>query len=86
MIRIGDRVQVGEQIGQSRLVNMRNSIFGTVIDIIPGYRDGEDVYRETMYRIRFDNTNENVVTLTPNPDESWIDSVRVVACPKKEKV
>ena len=76
-IKIGDRVKVGKQLGQSRLVDMANAVSGTVVDIIPGYRDGEDIYRETVYRIRFDGETISP-TLTPTPNESWIDDVRVV--------
>lgn len=82
MLKIGDRVQVGRQINRSRLVDMADAVSGTVVDIIPGYREGEYVYRETMYRIRFDSTCKDIVTLTPTPNESWIDEVRVVAFPE----
>lgn len=77
MFSIGDKVKVGKQIGNSRLVDLKNAIFGTVVDVIPGHREGEDVYRETMYRIRFEGETTQP-TLTPNPNESWIDAVRVV--------
>lgn len=60
MIKIGDKVCAGA----------RNDTIarGVVVDIIPG-----NEYRQAMYRIRFDNTDEEAVTLTPNPNESWID-------------
>lgn len=67
MITIGDRVQVGSRIGA-------NPAWGTVVDIIPR---GE--YRPAMYRVRFDvPTNRDgrrseIVTITPNPNESWVD-------------
>lgn len=83
-IGIGDQVKVGNQIGNSRLVDLKCAIFGTVVDIIPEYRDGENIYRETMYRIRFEGETVSP-TLTPNPNESWIDSVRVVLCDDWEK-
>ena len=60
MIQIGDRVCTGS----------RNDTIarGVVVDIIPA-----NEYRQAMYRIRFDSTDEYIVTLTPNPNESWID-------------
>lgn len=68
MIAVGDRVQVGSRIG-AKLA------WGTVVDIIPG-----NDYRETMYRVRFDvpvnrdGRRSETVTITPNPNESWIDA------------
>lgn len=79
MIQIGDRVKVGKQIGKSQLVNLAEPLFGTVVDIIPGHRENDVVYRDTMYRIRFEGKTVSP-TLTPTPNESWIDSVRVVRC------
>lgn len=79
MFSIGDRVKVGKQIANSRLVDLKDATFGTVVDVIPGHRDGEDVYRETVYRIRFEGKTISP-TLTPTPNESWIDDVRVVPC------
>ena len=77
MFQIGDRVKVGKPIGTSRrLVNIDNPWFGMVLDIIPGHRDGNDIYREDMYRIRFNG--ETAPTLTPSPGESWIDGYLVV--------
>ena len=61
MIQIGDRVQVGSRIGAKMA-------WGTVVDEIPA-----NDYRQAMYRIRFDSTGNDVVTLTPNPNECWID-------------
>ena len=75
--KIGDRVKVGQQINNSRLVSLHNPIFGTVVDVIPGYRDGNDIYREDMYRIRFEGDVMSP-TLTPTPNESWIDGFRVI--------
>lgn len=42
--------------------------WGTVVDFIPG-----NEYREDVYLVRFD---QKIVapTLTPNPNESWIDA------------
>lgn len=60
MIKIGDRVCAG-----SRNDNIAR---GVVVDIIPA-----NEYRQAMYRIRFDNADENFVTLTPTPNESWVD-------------
>jgi len=75
--KIGDRVKVGKQINNSRLVSLDNVAFGVVVDVIPGHRDGNDVYREDMYRIRFEG--ETVTpTLTPTPNESWIDGFCVI--------
>lgn len=60
MIKIGDRVCAGDRIDTiSR---------GVVVDIIPA-----NEYRQAMYRIRFDSNDKDVVTLTPTPDERWID-------------
>ena len=75
--QIGDRVKVGKQIGNSRLVDLKDAVFGTVVDVIPGHRDDEGVWRDTMYRIRFEGETISP-TLTPTPNESWIDDVRVV--------
>ena len=44
---------------------------------IPGHRDGNDIYREDMYRIRFE-VEIMSPTLTPTPNESWIDGVCVI--------
>ena len=77
MFKIGDRVKVGQQINNSRLVSLDNPIFGTVVDVIPGHRDGNDMYREDMYRIRFE-VEIMSPTLTPTPNESWIDGVCVI--------
>jgi hypothetical protein len=78
MFQIGDRVKVGKPIGTSgRLVNIDNPLFGTVVDVIPGHRDGNDVYREDMYRIRFEGET-TAPTLTPTPNESWIDGWLVI--------
>jgi len=46
---------------------------GVVVDIIPG-----NEYRQAMYRIRFDSTDKDIVTLTPTPNESWIDESRII--------
>lgn len=61
MIQIGDRVCAGS----------RNDTIarGVVVDIIPA-----NEYRQAMYRIRFDSTGEDIVTLTPTPNESWVDA------------
>lgn len=67
MYEIGDRVRVGSRIGA-------NPADGVVVDVIPA-----NDYRSAIYRVRFDTpTNRDgrrseVVTITPNPDESWID-------------
>lgn len=77
MFKIGDRVKVGQQINNSRLVSLDNPIFGTIVDVIPGHRDGNDIYREDMYRIQFE-VEIMSPTLTPTPNESWIDSLCVI--------
>lgn len=45
--------------------------WGSVVDIIPA-----NEYRGAMYRIRFDH-EITAPTLTPNPNESWIDASKV---------
>jgi len=60
MFQIGDRVKV-------RLVNIDKPVFGVVVAVIPGH-----VYREDMYRIRGEGEITGP-TLTPTPNESWID-------------
>lgn len=64
MIAIGDRVNVSFRIGAEMLS-------GTVVGIIPALGD-----RVAMYRVRFD---QNIVapTLTPNPNERWVDDSMV---------
>lgn len=64
MIAIGDRVDVSFRIGAEMLP-------GTVVGIIPALAD-----RVAMYRVRFD---QNIVapTLTPNPNECWVDDSMV---------
>jgi hypothetical protein len=61
MFQIGDRVQIGSRIG-AKMTR------GTVTDIIPA-----NDYREAMYRVRCDVTESIAVTLTPNPNEIWVD-------------
>jgi len=70
---IGDRVRVAKRL-YSGLVDIDESrmIVGTVIDIIPA-----NDYREAMYRIRFDASDSNIVTITPTPNESWIDQGQI---------
>lgn len=60
-IEIGDAVMVGSRIGVP-------SQRATVVGVIPG-----NEYRYTMYRVRFDNA-PNAPTLTPNPNECWVDA------------
>lgn len=61
MIKIGDEVMVGSRIGA-------NPAMGVVVDIIPA-----NDYRQAMYRVRFKSTSAELVTLTPHPNESWVD-------------
>ena len=62
MIQIGDRVQVGSRIGC-------DPAWAMVVAIIPA-----NDYRVAMYRVRFDvPANSNIVTITPNPNECWVD-------------
>ena len=67
MIQIGDRVQVGSRIGA-------DLAWAVVVDIIPA-----NDYREAMYRVRFDvpvsrdGRRSEIVTITPNPNECWVD-------------
>jgi hypothetical protein len=61
MINIGSKVMVGSRIGNP---DQR----AVVVDIIPG-----NEYREAMYRVRFPE-NPSVVTITPNPNECWVDA------------
>ena len=61
MINIGDEVIVGSRIGNP-------SQKAVVVDIIP-----ENEYRQAMYRVRFPH-NPDVVTITPNPNECWVDA------------
>ena len=62
-ISVGDVVMVGSRIG---LPNQK----ATVVDIIPS-----NEYRHAMYRVRFNPTlPPDTPTLTPNPDEMWIDA------------
>lgn len=60
MIKIGDRVCAGGRIDTIAR--------GVVVDIIPA-----NEYRQAMYRIRFDSNDKDIVTLTPNPNECWVD-------------
>lgn len=60
MFQIGDRVCAGGRIDTIAR--------GVVVDTIPA-----NEYRQAMYRIRFDSTDEDAISLTPNPNESWID-------------
>ena len=70
---IGDRVRVAKRL-YSGLVDIAENrlLVGTVIDIIPA-----NDYREAMYRIRFDVSDSNIVTITPSPNESWVDQGRI---------
>jgi hypothetical protein len=67
MIKIGDRVQVGSRIGA-------DPAWAVVVDIIPA-----NDYREALYRVRFDipvnrdGRRSEIVTITPNPNECWVD-------------
>jgi hypothetical protein len=61
MFNIGDTVMVGSRIGNP---DQR----AVVVDIIPG-----NEYREAMYRVRFPK-NPSVVTITPTPNECWVDA------------
>lgn len=63
MFKVGDRVCVSNDTIAK----------GVVVDIIPG-----NEYRHPMYRVRFDSTGKVVVTLTPTPNESWIDESRII--------
>lgn len=73
MYKIGDKVRVGSRIGA-------NSANGVVVDIIPA-----NEYRQAIYRVKFDvPTNRDgrrseLVTITPNPDESWVDEALILA-------
>ena len=60
MIKIGDRVQVGSRIG-AKLA------WATVVAILPGVGG-----RPTMYRVRLEQ-EITAPTLTPTPNESWVD-------------
>ncbi|NCV45336.1 MAG: hypothetical protein EBW15_11285 [Actinobacteria bacterium] len=60
-IKIGDEVMVGSRIGNPDQQ-------ATVVDIIPA-----NEYRQAMYRVRFPR-NPSVVTITPNPNECWVDA------------
>jgi len=60
-IKIGSEVVVGSRIGNP---DQR----AVVVDIIPA-----NEYRAAMYRVRFPR-NDNVITITPNPNECWVDA------------
>lgn len=68
----GDRVRVGKRL-QSGLVDIAEDrlMVGIVVDVIPG-----NLYRDAMYRVRFDGKT-TAPTLTPTPNESWIDEGQV---------
>lgn len=57
MIQTGDKVQVGGKL-----------LSGTVIGVIPATAD-----RAAMYRVLFDDDAVTGPTLTPNPNEMWVD-------------
>ena len=61
MVKIGDRVQVARS-------HVGNDLeWATVISILPAIGD-----RVAMYRIRLEK-EITVPTLTPNPNECWVD-------------
>lgn len=66
MIQIGDKVRVGSRIGAS-------AWDGVIIAIIPELAD-----RPAMYLVR--SIKEiTAPTLTPNPNESWVDEGLILA-------
>jgi hypothetical protein len=69
----GDRVRVAKRLWNG-LVDITESrlLSGVVVDTIPG-----NLYRCAMYRIRFDSDDKDIVTLTPTPNESWVDEGQI---------